>query len=111
MRGLNKTFYHQTVTTQEIENYIGEFLELNLTAFFNQYLRDIRIPNFEYSIVNNELNYRWSNVVEDFEMPIEIGVNKDNLWLYPNSDWQKIKNKASKISIDRDYYITHKQLN
>ena len=111
LRGLNKTFYHQTVTTQEIENYIGEFLELNLTAFFNQYLRDIRIPNFEYSIVNNELNYRWSNVVEDFEMPIEIGVNKDNLWLYPNSDWQKIKIKASKISIDRDYYITHKQLN
>lgn len=50
LRGLNKTFYHQTVTTQEIENYIGEFLELNLTAFFNQYLRDIRIPNFEYSI-------------------------------------------------------------
>jgi aminopeptidase N len=111
LRGLNKTFYHQTVTTQEIENYIGEFLELNLTAFFNQYLRDIRIPNFEYSIVNNKLNYRWSNVVEDFEMPIEIGVNKDNLWLYPNSDWQKIKIKASKISIDRDYYITHKQLN
>ena len=111
LRGLNKTFYHQTVTTQEIENYIGEFLELNLTAFFNQYLREIRIPNFEYSIVNNELNYRWSNVVEDFEMPIEIGVNKDNLWLYPNSDWQKIKIKASKISIDRDYYITHKQLN
>ena len=111
LRGLNKTFYHQTVTTQEIENYIGEFLGLNLTAFFNQYLRDIRIPNFEYSIVNNELNYRWTNVVKNFEMPIEISVKKDNLWLYPNTDWQKTKIKASKISIDRDYYITHKQLN
>jgi aminopeptidase N len=111
LRGLNKTFYHQTVTTQEIENYIGEFLGLNLTAFFNQYLRDIRIPNFEYSIVNNELNYRWTNVVKNFEMPIEISVKKDNLWLYPNADWQKTKIKASKISIDRDYYITHKQLN
>ena len=111
LRGLNKTFYHQTVTTQEIENYIGEFLGLNLTAFFNQYLRDIRIPNFEYSIVNNELNYRWTNVVKNFEMPIEISDKKDNLWLYPNADWQKTKIKASKISIDRDYYITHKQLN
>ena len=110
LRGLNKTFYHQTVTTQEIENYISEFLELNLTAFFNQYLRDIRIPNFEYYIENNELNYRWNNVVKNFEMPIEIEINNDNLWLYPNAAWQKTKIKTSEISIDRDYYITHKQL-
>ena len=110
LRGLNKTFYHQTVTTQEIENYISEFLELNLTAFFNQYLRDIRIPNFEYYIANNELNYRWNNVVKNFEMPIEIEINNANLWLYPNAAWQKTKIKTSEISIDRDYYITHKQL-
>ncbi|MGB1392760.1 MAG: M1 family metallopeptidase [Flavobacteriaceae bacterium] len=110
LRGLNKTFYHQTVTTQEIENYISEFLELNLTAFFNQYLRDIRIPNFEYYIANNELNYRWNNVVKNFEMPIEIEVNNDNLWLYPKTAWQKTIIKTSEISIDRDYYITHKQL-
>jgi len=110
LRGLNKTFYHQTVTTQEIENYISEFLELNLTAFFNQYLRDIRIPNFEYYIENNELNYRWNNVVKNFEMPIEIEINNDNLWLYPNAAWKKTKIKTSEISIDRDYYITHKQL-
>jgi aminopeptidase N len=110
LRGLNKTFYHQTVTTQEIENYISEFLELNLTAFFNQYLRDIRIPNFEYYIANNELNYRWNNVVKNFEMPIEIEINNDNLWIYPNAAWQKTKIKTSEISIDRDYYITHKQL-
>jgi len=109
LRGLNKTFYHQTVTTQEIENYISEFSELNLTAFFNQYLRDIRIPNFEYYIENNELNYRWNNVVKNFEMPIEIEINNDNLWLYPNAAWQKTKIKTSEISIDRDYYITHKQ--
>ena len=53
LRGLNKTFYHQTVTTQEIENYISEFLGLDLTAFFDQYLRDVRIPNFEYYIDDN----------------------------------------------------------
>ncbi|MDB2493115.1 M1 family metallopeptidase [Flavobacteriaceae bacterium] len=110
LRGLNKTFYHQTVTTQEIENYISEFLELNLTAFFNQYLRDIRIPNFEYYIANNELNYRWNNVVKNFEMPIEIEINKENYWLYPNSDWQKMKINSSEIHIDRNYYIEHKKL-
>jgi aminopeptidase N len=110
LRGLNKTFYHQTVTTQEIENYISEFTGMNLTAIFNQYLRDIRIPNFEYSIENNELSYRWNNVVENFEMPIEIEVNQETLWLYPTADWQKKEINVSKINIDRDYYINHKQL-
>jgi aminopeptidase N len=110
LRGLNKTFYHQTVTTLEIENYISEFLELNLTPFFNQYLRDVRIPYLEYYIEENELSYRWSNVVENFEMPIEIEVNKENYWLYPNSNWQKMEINASEIRIDRNYYIEHKKL-
>ena len=110
LRGLNKTFYHQTVTTQEIENYISEFLGLNLTAYFNQYLRDVRIPNFEYSIVNNELRYRWNNVVENFEMPIEIEISEKSYWIYPNTDWKKMKIDTSEIRIDRDYYIEYKQL-
>ena len=45
LRGLNKTFYHQTVSTKDIETYISNESGLDLTAFFNQYLRDIRIPS------------------------------------------------------------------
>ena len=111
LRGMNKTFYHQTVTTQEIENYISEFLGLNLTAFFNQYLRDIRVPTLEYSIKKKQLSYRWTNVVEDFQMPIEIEINEEKQWLYPTVDWKKTKINSKQISIDRDYYINHKQLN
>ena len=111
LRGLNETFYHQTVTTQEIENYMSEFSGINLTAFFNQYLRDIRIPKLEYSIENNELSYRWNNVVESFEMPVEIKINQETLWLYPTVDWKKMKINSKQISIDRDYYINYKQLN
>jgi len=111
LRGLNKTFYHQTVTTLDIETYISKFSGLNLTAFFNQYLRDIRVPSLEYTIIKNQLKYRWINVVENFEMPIEIEVNGKTQWLYPTNEWQKAKIDAAEISIDRDYYITHKQLN
>jgi hypothetical protein len=56
------------------------------------------------------LSYRWNNVVENFEMPIEIEVNQETLWLYPTADWQKKEINVSKINIDRDYYINHKQL-
>ena len=111
LRGLNETFYHQTVTTQEIENYISEFSGLNLTAFFNQYLRDVRVPTLEYSIKNNELSYRWINVVDNFEMPIEIEINEEKQWLYPTADWKKMEINSTKINIDRNFYIDHKQLN
>jgi len=111
LRGLNKTFYHQTVTTKDIEDYVSTFSGLNLTAFFNQYLRDIRIPTLEYSIQKNKLSYQWTNVVESFEMPIEIEVNGKTQWLYPTTVLQKTKIDASEISIDRDYYIGYKQLN
>jgi aminopeptidase N len=111
LRGLNKTFYHQTVTTKDIEDFVSTFSGLNLTAFFNQYLRDIRIPTLEYSIQKNKLSYQWTNVVESFEMPIEIEVNGKTQWLYPTTVLQKTKIDASEISIDRDYYIGYKQLN
>ena len=48
LRGLNKEFYHQTVTTKQIEEYLSKKTKIDLTAFFNQYLRDVRIPKLEY---------------------------------------------------------------
>ena len=111
LRGLNETFYHQTVTTQEIETYMSEFSGLNLTAFFNQYLRDVRVPTLEYSIKDNELSYRWINIVDGFQMPIEVEINEEKQWLYPTADWKKMEINSTEINIDRDFYIDHKQLN
>lgn len=39
LRGLNKTFYHQTVTTAQIEAYITKKSGLKLNKIFDQYLR------------------------------------------------------------------------
>ncbi|MCU0399910.1 MAG: M1 family metallopeptidase, partial [Algoriphagus sp.] len=48
LRGLNKEFYHQTVTTQQVESYISQSFGMDLKPIFDQYLRDERIPVFEY---------------------------------------------------------------
>ena len=57
LRGLNEEFYHQTVTSKQIEDYISENIGFDLTFVFDQYLRDYRIPILEYSIMNNVLKY------------------------------------------------------
>ena len=107
LRKMNKTFYHQTVTTQQIENFLSIETGFNLTPFFNQYLRDIRIPTLEYSIKNKTLNYRWINVVDDFKMPIRVSINKEERWIYPSEKLKKmdLELKNSQIRIDPNFYI------
>ncbi|WP_452231993.1 M1 family metallopeptidase [Lacinutrix sp. MEBiC02595] len=105
LRGLNKTFYHQTVTTSQIENYISEQCGIDLTAFFNQYLRDIRIPTLEYKIKNNQLKYRWTNIVADFDMPIQVTIDGKEQWIFPNSAWKEMAIKNKDIQVDEDFYI------
>jgi len=105
LRGLNKTFYHQTVTTKQIEDYISEKSGIDLTAFFNQYLRQSHIPNLEYSVSNGSLKYRWNHVVADFDMPIQVTFNNKEQWLYPTTEWKKTIISDEKLTVDSDFYI------
>ena len=105
LRGLNSEFYHQTVDTKQIEEYITSKIGFDLTTFFDQYLRDIRIPNLEYSISNGILTYRWIDVIDNFTMPLEIEVLGENIWIYPTTNKKSLKIKSDKIKIDRDYYV------
>jgi aminopeptidase N len=110
LRGLNKEFYHQTVTSKQIEDYISENIGFDLTFVFDQYLRDIRIPVLEYSIMNNVLKYRWANTIDGFNMPIEVSIDNNKQWLYPENSWKEAAIKQEFIEIDKDYYVFNKDL-
>ncbi|MBG6111375.1 aminopeptidase N [Flavobacterium sp. CG_9.10] len=107
LRGLNSTFYHQTVTTKQIEDYLSKSTEMDLSAFFNQYLRDIRIPTLEYFFKNDKLGYRWTNCVPGFNMPIKITVNGTGKLLKPTTGWDSIsvKSENAKLEIDKNFYV------
>ena len=72
--GLNKDFYHQTVTTQQIENYISLKSGINFSKVFDQYLRTIQVPVFAYSYDEKEkiLTYQWKNCIAGFDMPLHF---------------------------------------
>ena len=105
LRGLNKTFYHQTVTTKQIEDYLSIESGIDLTEFFNQYLRDIRIPTLEYEITDNKLKYRYTEIIENFDMPILIEVDGTKKWLFPKADWQTMKIESNAIKIDENFLV------
>ena len=87
LRGMNQEFYHKIVTTETIENYIEQKTNLQLKAFFNQYLRTTLIPVLEYYWEDDVLFYRWNGVVDGFEMPVRIA--DSDTWLKPTENWQK----------------------
>ena len=111
LRGLNKEFYHSTVTTKEIEDYISKSVGIDLTKVFDQYLRDYRIPMFEYKIKNGELSYRWNDVIDGFDMPLEVIVDGKNHLLKPSIEFKKMKINNLYINVDNDYYVFTKDLN
>ena len=110
LRGLNSEFYHQTVTTAQIENYISKRSKKDLSAFFNQYLRDTRIPTLEYQFENNTLKYRYVDIVEDFDMPLEVNINGKSQWIFPNAEWKSLSTTNSNFEIKRDFYVYLKKV-
>ena len=107
LRTLNKKFYHQTVTTQQIENCLAEETGLDLTGFFNQYLRTTKIPVFEYKVENKTLKFRFSNTVDNFKMPLLINIVEKEHWINPTNEWKTIKipSSNSSISVKKDFYL------
>ena len=105
--GLNKDFYHQTVTTQQIEDYIDKYFKIDLKPFFDQYLRTIKIPTLEYKLENNNLLYRWSNVVDGFSIPVNVFINSNSQRIRPTSRWKKLLSDKSinSFSVDNNFYI------
>ncbi len=112
LRGLNKTFYHQTVTTQQIESYLSEHSGIALQAFFDQYLRDTRIPKLEYRFSNGTFSYRWTQIVDGFKMPVLITINDQQQWLYPESEWksQAVSTEDPAVQVDRNFYVESEKL-
>jgi len=111
VRGLSKQFYHQTVTTEQIEDYMSKACDRDLKPFFNQYLRDVRIPVFEYKLDKDILRFRWNNCVQGFDMPLKISVNSETRFVYPTTEWKQVKiNNDAQIVADKNFYVQVKNL-
>lgn len=107
LRGLNKTFYHQTVSTKQIEEYISEQSGRDFQFVFDQYLRNSSLPVFEYVFRDGKMGYRWSGVVNGFDLPLKVYLNEEEKWLEPKNKWQFIDaNEDTTIEVDRNFYVT-----
>ncbi|MEY3688034.1 MAG: hypothetical protein RIR84_875 [Bacteroidota bacterium] len=107
LRELNKTFYHKTVNTEEVESFFSTKTGLNLSPVFDQYLRNTSIPTLEIKKGKKEIMYRWKDCIPSFNMPVRLMSDKESKWIYPTSSWKTLKTSAdySKLTVDKNFYV------
>jgi len=110
LHGIQKKYYHQTVTTQQIKDYFIAHSGKNLDDVFDEYLRETGIPTLQYYIRDHELHYRWNADLKHFNMPLKVQLSEGK-WTFikPTSDrWQMARlhlKKPSDFKIDKNFYI------
>lgn len=111
LRGLNKDFWHQTVTTKQVEDYMSSKSGKDLSKIFDQYLRNTSIPKLQYKLENKTLSYKWVNCVPGFNMPVKVLVGTDKYeWISPDDASLKTiqveLGNESDFKVDRNFYVS-----
>jgi aminopeptidase N len=110
LRGLNKTFYHQTVTYDDVVNYINQQSGKNLSPVFDQYLRYKNLPTLEFMTIGGKLMSRWVADAAGFNMPVRVRIKGGEYqFITPRTRFSPVNIEgATKENIEVDtfnYYI------
>jgi len=114
LRGLNQTFWHQTVTGEQVRQYISKRAGKDLSKVFEQYLTTTRVPVLEYRIEGTTLSYRWADAVPGFDMPVGVTLSTSRFKVVrPTETWQIARLKLanpSEFKVDPNYYVVARNL-
>jgi len=113
LRGMNRTFYHQTVTTQQIEHYLSQQAGFDYGKVFDQYLRTTQVPSLEFKVSDDakKVTYRWVGCVPGFDLPLTLRSGDVRIKIFPSETWKTSDLKEGqaalfdKTAILKMYYI------
>ncbi len=112
LQGLNKEFYHKTVSSKQVEDYLSEQKGVDLSQFWDQYLRTTMVPLIEYKVDGNQLQFRYKNIIENFDMPVIFIVNGKEKWIFPTGEWKtkEFSSTIESVKVKRDFYVDSKEM-
>ena len=110
LRGLNHTFWHQTVTGRQVQDYMSREAGIDLSKVFAQYLTTTMVPEFQFRVEGTTLSYRWASVVPGFDMPVRVQIpGMGTRLLRPTEAWQTLAVRsagAAGLVVDDNFYVT-----
>jgi aminopeptidase N len=117
-RGLNATYFHKTVDGSMVEAFISKESGMDLSKVFDQYLRTILIPVLEFYLDKNNKNvqYRYTNCVKGFNLPLVLKSGANSIKVCPTDKWQKTKLTVDQQDlwqadlVEKNFYINVKKV-
>lgn len=115
LQEMNKRFYHQTVATEDIENLMQEFTDINLNGFFDTYLRSTKVPTLKFgtgrNVQSEQLSLWFVNVEPGFIMPVNLKIGNTSFRVLIGDEFhpgmvQLPKSGTPKLILDTNYFIT-----
>lgn len=112
LRNMNSVFFHKTTSTAEIEQFWINQTQIDLKPLFDQYLRDTRIPTLQLRLRKNKLQYRWSDCLPGFNMPVGLIINGTPTMVQPSIQWKEKKQDTTieSIETDKNYYVGFRKM-
>ncbi|HEU4478728.1 MAG TPA: M1 family metallopeptidase [Pyrinomonadaceae bacterium] len=107
LRGLNADFWHQTVTTEQVESYIIKKAGIDLSKIFDQYLRTTNIPLLRYEVSGKTVTFLYDRVVKGFAMPLRVSINGREMVITPSETKQTLEyaEEIKTFEVNRNFYI------
>jgi aminopeptidase N len=105
LRGLNSDFYHQTVTSKQVEDYFSQKSDKDLSKIFDQYLRTTQVPVLQLRADGDKIKFKWSNCIAGFNMPVRLSSGQ---WINPTTTEQKLKMEGTtfkNVDVDKNFYV------
>jgi aminopeptidase N len=91
LRGISRTFYHQTVTGQQVIDYINREAGRDFSPVFAQYLQQRSLPVLEMRFEKDQLLGRWVAAVPGFDLPVRLRTKgADYQLVTPTPKWQPL---------------------
>ena len=103
-------FAYSEITTSQLENFFNTYSAMNLSPYFQAYLRQAEPPTLQYYLNDSktEFNYRFKQgIPEDFQMRVLLGEEPNVLSLYPTVEYQTVRVDTTNrvVPLERFGYI------
>jgi aminopeptidase N len=107
-------FKYQTILTEDVVRYFNEWLKVDLTPIFNQYLRHTDLPSLELNFdeARGTVAYRWKADEPSFAMPVRVGTKEHWQIIQPTAEWKSMQTtiKKAEFNVATDlYYVEVKK--
>jgi len=113
------TYRHSTLTSEDVISFFSNKLNLNLNAFFDEYLNYVNIPTLQYVLVSKngvtELHYRLLCNNSKLKMMLKVKISKRGYdFIEATSKWQIIDlpyDNFNAFEVSEDFLVNSVKLN